>query len=395
MSGFFLSFRMNWKEQFLLDPAIHFLNFGSFGACPKEIFARYQELQLMLEREPVQFITKTGMELLADSRKALAAYLDCHTDDLVYTTNPSYAMNTVIKSLDLKPGDEVLSTNLEYGAMDRTWDYYCERSSAHYIRAEIELPIQSKERFIEQVLSRFSSRTKVFFISHITSATGFILPVKELVDEANRRGVLTIVDGAHVPGHIELSLRELNADIYTGACHKWMMAPKGASFLHVKREEQEWIDPLVISWGYKSLFPSHSRFLDYHQTNGTRDFSAFLTIPACINYMAKHNWRDMARTMQRDAIQFAGEIQAEFDFTPIAPLNSDWVPQLFSIPVQTDDPQGLQNELFENYRIEIPVTQHENRHFIRYSFQAFTSEEDKQALKKALRDLDKKYGLFA
>lgn len=394
MSGFFLSFSMNWKEQFLLDPTIHYLNFGSFGACTKEIFAHYQELQLMLEREPVQFITKTGMDLLAKSREALADYIDCHADDVVYTTNPSYAMNTVIRSIELKAGDEVLSTNLEYGAMDRTWDYYCDKSGAKYLRSEIDLPIQSKEGFIAQVLKDFSPRTKVLFISQITSATGLVLPVKELVDEANKRGILTIVDGAHVPGHIELSIRALNADIYTGACHKWMMAPKGASFLHVKPEHQHWIDPLVISWGYQSAFPSHSQFLDYHQTNGTRDFTAFLTIPTCINYMAKHNWREMARKMQSEVIQFAKEIQEEFQFQPLAPIDPEWIAQLYSIPIHTQDPQALQRELFESFRIEIPVTQHGERHFIRYSFQAFTSEEDKEALRDALRELNQKYGLF-
>jgi isopenicillin-N epimerase len=378
---------MNYKELFLLDPEVTFLNFGSFGACPKEIFLEYQAIQLELEREPVQFITRTGLDKLHSSREALASYINCHPDDLVFMVNPTYAINTIARSLNLKPGDEILSTDLEYGAMDRTWEYYCEQSGAKYVRNPITLPIRSKEDFLNEFWSACSDHTKVIFVSHITSATGIILPVEEICDEARKRGLLIILDGAHVPGHIPLDIQKLDPDVYTGACHKWMMAPKGVSFLYVKREQQSWVDPLLISWGYQSEFPSHSQFLDYHQTAGTRDFSAFLTIPACLRFMEKYNWAEVANINRQRTNKLAEEFMCFFNFTPISPLNQDWLGQLFSIPIQTSDPQSLQRLLFDEYRLELPVARNGKHTFLRFSVQAFNTGSDYERLKEVMIQL--------
>jgi isopenicillin-N epimerase len=264
----------NLKSQFLLNPEIAFFNFGSFGACPKPIFEDYQKWQRELEYEPVQFITVNGPNYLKASRQALAQYIHCNADDLVFTPNPSYAVNIIAKGLKLEAGDEVLSTNLEYGALDRTWNFYCKKSGAVFVRQPISLPLVSKDQFIEEFFKGAGPKTKAIFISQITSTTGLIFPVKEICALAKQKGLFTIVDGAHVPGHIPLDLSQLEADVYTGACHKWMMTPKGSSFLYIKKEFQPF-DPLVVSWGYDSAAPSHSRFLDYHQMQGTRDYSAF------------------------------------------------------------------------------------------------------------------------
>ncbi len=245
----------NLKSQFLLNPEITFLNFGSFGACPKPVFAEYQKWQLELEKEPVQFIAVNGPQNLKTSREALAGYINCVADDLVYVTNPSYAINIIAKSFNLNAGDEILSTNLEYGALDRTWRYYCKKAGAKYIKQPINLPLVSKEKFIEDFFKGLTKKTKAIFISHITSSTALIFPAKEICEAAKAKGLMTIVDGAHVPGHISLNLAELQADVYTGACHKWMCAPKGCSFLYIKKEFQNLFDPLIISWGYESLYP--------------------------------------------------------------------------------------------------------------------------------------------
>ena len=263
------------KSKFLLRPDITFLNNGSFGACPKEVFADYQKWQLELEQEPVQFITINSYTYLAESRKALSDYIHCDAEDIVFVTNPSYDVNIIAKSFDLQEGDEILSTNLEYGACEKTWNYYCKKSKAKFIKADIQLPLVSTENFIEQFFSGLTSRTKMIFISQITSTTGLVLPVAEICAKAKQLGLITFVDGAHTPGQLPLNLTELQADIFTGACHKWLMAPKGCSFLYVKKELQHLFDPLVVSWGYDSAKPSSSLFLDYHQLQGTRDISAF------------------------------------------------------------------------------------------------------------------------
>ncbi len=186
------------KKYFLLRDDITYLNFGSFGACPKPVFEQYQQFQLELELEPVQFITVNGLNYLAAAREALGNYLHCDKDDLVYVTNPSYAVNAVAKSFGLKPDDEILTTDLEYGACDKTWEYYCQKTGAKYIRQHIPLPIQSKEDFIATFFKGLSNKTRLVFISHITSSTGLRLPVEEICAIAKEKGLLTFVDGAYL-----------------------------------------------------------------------------------------------------------------------------------------------------------------------------------------------------
>ena len=372
------------SEQFLLNPAITFLNFGSFGACPKPVFEEYQRFQLELERDPVQFITVKGIDYLRESREALAKYIHCDASDLVYTPNPSFAMNIVAKNLELKSGDEILSTDLEYGAMDRTWKHWCERSGAKFVRQPISLPLASKEHFIEEFWKGCSGNTKAIFISAITSTTGLIFPVKEICAEAKKRGLLTIVDGAHVPGHLPLNLSELEADIYTGASHKWMMTPKGSSFLYVKKEFQSWMEPLVVSWGYDAVFPSDSQFLDYHQFNGTRDFSAYLTIPKAIDFMEEHNWWDIASECRKLVLENVQRFCDLVGSKPLAPLTEEFFGQMASIPIVTKDPLALKSELFHVHKIEIPVMPHGDKVYLRYSLNAFNSQEDLDKLDKAV-----------
>ena len=257
------------KQHFLLRPDITFLNFGSFGACVKPVFERYQQFQRELEEDPVQFITVTGPRYLQEAREALGTYIGCGADDTVFVTNPSYAVNAVAKSFSLQPGDEVLTTDLEYGACDRTWDYYCKKAGARYVRQPIPLPLQSREQFLDAFFSGLSPRTKLIFISHLTSSTALRLPVELVCERARQEGIPVFIDGAHAPGHVPLDLAALDPDYYTGACHKWMMTPKGSSFLYAKKDKQNGIDPLIVSWGYQALFPSSSQFLDYHQFDVT------------------------------------------------------------------------------------------------------------------------------
>ncbi len=375
------------KSQFLLNPDITYLNFGSFGACPKSIFEDYQQWQLELETEPVQFVTVKGPRYLKASREALAQYIHCDADDVVFVTNPSYGINIIAKSLKLNSGDEILSTNLEYGALDRTWNYYCKKAGAKYVRQPVTLPVVSKEQFIEDFFKGISNKTKAIFISHITSATALIFPVKEICEMAKAKGLFTIVDGAHVPGHIPLNIEELDPDIYTGACHKWMCSPKGCSFLYVKKEWQHLFDPLLISWGYDSVAPSHSQFLDYHQTQGTRDFSAFLTVPKTIQFLQENNWPEVAMNCRQLAHSNYVRFCNLFNTKPLCLVTEEFLGQMCSIPIVTSRPEKLHQLLFEKYRIEIPVMKQDDLVFIRYSIQAFNSQQDLDKLFDALVEI--------
>ena len=278
----------NIKELFYLNPDITYLNHGSFGACPIDTMNKYFKLQRQLENQPIDFLANNINESLKTARSHLAKFVNCNLNDLVFFPNPSTALNMVIKSLDLKKGDEVLTTNHEYGALVKTWRYICTQTSSKYIEYSPDLPLKSPSDFINGLLEKISDKTKVIFISQITSPTGLVFPVKKLCKVARENNILSIIDGAHVPGHIDLSIKDINPDIYVGACHKWMMSPKGASFLYVKNEIQKIMKPLVISWGWESdsddfmIKSGNSPFLDHHQWQGTNDISPYLIIPDVI-----------------------------------------------------------------------------------------------------------------
>ncbi len=375
------------KDQFLLRDDITYLNFGSFGACPKPVFTKYQQFQLELEQEPVQFIGVQGLQYLKKSRIALGTYLNAAPNDLVYVANPTFAVNIIAKSFSLKPGDEVLSTNIEYGACERTWSYYCKKTGAEFKRQTIRFPLEDKEDFIKQFRGGITAKTKLIFISHITSSTGLRLPVEEICALAKEKGILTFIDGAHAPGQIPVDLEGIGADMYTGACHKWMMTPKGCSFLYIKKELQHLFDPLIISWGYKALFPSDSQYLDYHQMNGTRDFSAFLTVPYAIDFMQQNNWDKVSAGCRKLTIDNAPEFCKVLNTQPIAAFTEDFILQLYSAEIKTPEPEKLHRYFYDNYKIEIPVMRQADKIYLRYSINAFNNQSDLDKLFNSIKKI--------
>jgi isopenicillin-N epimerase len=382
------------KEKFLLNPEVHYLNHGSFGACPKSVFEDYQNWQLKLETDPLQFIVKTGQAALDRSRQAMADYIHCDEQDIVFMPNPTTALNTVIRSLDLQEGDEILTTNQEYGALDRTWDYYCTKSGAKYVRGNISLPLVSKEKFLEEFWKGLTPKTKIIYLSHITSSTALIFPAQEICDRAKELGLMCIVDGAHVPGHIPLDIKKLDPDVYTGANHKWLLAPKGNTFLYVRKELQDRIDPLIISWGYEARYPSESKFQDYHQYNGTKDFSSYLIIPACLDFFETNHWEQEKVKCREQLKHYYPIVAQELDSAPICPLSDEFLGQICSIPIQTKDPVALKEHLFDAYQIEIPVTRMDDDCFLRISFQAYNSEKEIEILINAIREIKKQTDLL-
>lgn len=375
------------RDQFLLNPEVIHLNHGSFGACPKSIFENYQHWQLQLERDTVAFFARKGPELLKVSREALAAFVGCKAQDVVYVMNPSYAINIIAKSFPLETGDEILSTDLEYGAMDRTWNYYCRKAGAKYVQAHISLPLCSKQQIVDEFFKELTPRTKAIFISHITSSTAVILPVQEICAKAKQLGLITIVDGAHVPGHIPLNLSELEADIYTGACHKWLLTPKGSSFLYVNPEFQSLFDPLVISWGFESQYPSDSRFIDYHQLQGTRDFSAFLTIPKALQFRIDNHWENVSAEARKISISNYERFADAANGRMTCPPSDTFLGQMCSLQISCPDFVQLGGLLYDKFRIEIPVFEHGKDVYIRYSVQGYNSQQDLDALFSALEEI--------
>ena len=381
------------KSLFLLDQNVIYLNHGSFGACPRPVFEAYQRWQRELERQPVLFLDRKVDELLRTSRERLGAYLGADADDLVYFPNPTTAVNMVARSLAsprnafLRPGDEILTTDHEYGAMDRTWRFICRRIGACYVRQPIPLPMTTQEELVERFWGGVNERTRVIFISHITSPTALIFPVAEICRRARQAGLLTIVDGAHAPGQVDLDLSELGADFYAGACHKWLCAPKGAAFLYARREVQGWLEPLVVSWGWQSERPGASRFVDYHQWQGTRDIAAFLAVPAAIDFQTEHDWPRVhaeCHELVRYARRAIGEMTG---LEAICPDSPELYVQMATIPLPPCDAEELKRRLYDERRIEVPIINWNARQFVRVSIQGYNTPEDVEALIAALQEL--------
>ena len=374
------------REPFLLDPDVVFLNHGSFGATPAPVFDEYQRLQREMERQPVRWLQREADDRLAAARAALAAYVGCDHDEVVYFPNPTQAINMVARSLRLEPGDEVLATDHEYGAMDRTWRVVCADAGARYVQAHVPVPLPpTADEVVERIWAAVTPRTRVLFISHITSATAVRFPVEELVQRGRDAGLVTIVDGAHVPGHIPLDVRAVGADFYTGAPHKWLCAPKGTTFLYARRDVQHLLRPLVVSWGWESLTPSGSTFVDHHEWQGTRDLSPFLATPAAIAWTQANDWpaqQARSHAMVRTAIERVDAL------TGLASMYPDdgftWYGQMAVALLPDVDVAELKRRLYDEFLVELPVHRFADQPMLRVSVAAYTVDSDIDALVDAL-----------
>ena len=353
------------KELFLLDPEVVFLNHGSFGACPRPVFEAYQRYQLELERRPVELLTRRYHELLDSARTRLAAYVGADPDGLVVVPNATAGVNMVARSLRLGPGDEVLATDREYGAVDIVWRFVCERTGATYAHARPE-----------GLWDAVTERTRVISVSHVASPTGEILPVEAICRRARAAGILTLVDGAHAPGQLALDLDAIGADAYAGNCHKWLCAPKGAGFLWVGPRLRDVVEPLIVSWDWEG----ETEFAARHGWQGTRDPAAFLAVPDAIDFQAEHDWEAVRRRChglaveaQRGVAELAG---IEPPPGPFAQMSSAELP-----PCNTD---RVQQRLLDEHDIEVPCREWHGSPLIRISCQAYNDERDVERLLDAL-----------
>ncbi len=376
--------------EFLLDPGIHFLNHGSFGACPRRVFASYRRWQLRLERQPVLFLGREHGAHLRKARASLGEYLNADPDDLAFVPNATHGVNLVAASLDLGPGDEVLATDHEYGACDFAWQDRCDRSGAVYLRRPVGPPFLSGAGMAEAFWSGVTPRTRAIFMSHVSSPTALRLPVEEICRRARAAGIVTLIDGAHAPGQIPLDLTAVGADFYTGNCHKWMMAPKGSAFLHVRRELQDGVRALVVSWGYRTPpgGGSGSRFLDLLQWSGTSDPAAYLAVTDAILFQARHDWESV-RLECHDLLRTTlDRIADATGLEPAYPPGSDAYAQMAVAPLpDTLDLSSAKARLYDEYRVEVPLIQWGERKFVRVSIQGYNTGSDTEALLSGLRGI--------
>ncbi|MCX6277776.1 MAG: aminotransferase class V-fold PLP-dependent enzyme [Bacteroidetes bacterium] len=377
-----------------IDPQVVYLNHGSFGACPRVILEKQQRYRQMLEKEPIQFLMKNIEGLLDNSREKVASFINANPEDIVFVQNATTGVNTVFRSLKFMQGDEIIYTNHIYGACKKTLEYISRQTGAKLVEAVYPFPIGSSEQIVQAVLEKVTPRTRIALIDHITSATALIHPVETIVKELDKRGIDTMIDGAHALGSIPLSLNEIGAAYYTANCHKWLCSPKGAAILHVRKDRQKEIVPVVISHAGYDAEPFTERFF----WPGTWEPSAVLCVADAIDYMGSllpGGWNAIMKRNRdlcleaRNLICGALEIDRPCPDSMVASMAS------FPVSVSRDEISHdyksfdlLQERLFNEYGIEIPVWnwQEPGSRLTRISVQLYNCMEQYQYLTKALKD---------
>lgn len=383
-----MSARRHWK----LDPDVLFLNHGSFGACPIPVLeaqARYRE---ELEREPVRFFEDRAEPLLDAARAALAAFAGADPDDLAFVPNATAGVATVLRSLRLDAGDELLTTDHTYNACRNALEAAAAPAGARVVVAKVPFPLRGPDDVAGPLLAAVTPRTRLALVDHVTSQTALVFPIARIVRELAARGVDTLVDGAHAPGMVDLDLRALGAAFYTGNCHKWLCAPKGAAFLHVRRDKQG-IRPLCVSHGANSPRTDRSRFRLEFDWAGTDDPTPYLCVPDAIRFLGSLHaggWPAL-RAANHDAAIEAQGLLAEALRVP-RPAPPEMLGSMASLPLPDADrpPPGtldpLHVRLYREHRIEVPVFPWPapRGRLVRVSMAAYSTLDEVRALARAL-----------
>ncbi len=387
-----MSLRAHWT----LDPDVVFLNHGSFGACPREVLVYQSELRAQLERQPVAYFLRDLEPLHFEAPRAMGAFLGGHADDLAFVTNATTGVNAVVRSLEFEPGDELLTTNHEYNACANVMRYAAGRAGAKVVIATIDTPVRTEDDLVEPILASVTDRTKLAVLSHVTSPTAIVFPMARIVRELGARGVDVLVDGAHAPGMIDLDIESIGAAYYTGNCHKWMCAPKGAGFLHVRRDKQDGIVPTNVSHGYNATRTDTSRFRNLFDWVGTCDPTPFLCVPRALDVvggMLEGGWPAVRAHNRALALRGATLIADRLGTQLLAPPELLGSIASFAIAVDPGEPAAsalfadpLHDRLRDEFSIEVPVIpwpEHPRR-LVRVSAQLYNGLPDYEALADTL-----------
>lgn len=389
----------NWRSYWSLDPAITFLNHGSFGACPIPVLEQQQAFRSQLEAEPVRFFESEFEPLLDASRQELASFIGATAADLVFIPNATTGVNTVLRSLcwplgnvrPLQSGDELLTTNHEYNASRNALNFVAQYTGATVVIAKIPFPLASTEEAIEALLAKVTPRTRLVLLDHVTSQTGLVFPLQTLVKELSSRNIEVLVDGAHAPGMIPLNLKESGVAYYTGNCHKWLCAPKGAAFLYIRPDQQSAIRPLTISHGANSPRSDRSAFHLEFDWTGTGDPTPYLCVAKAIQFLGSllpQGWTGLMAHNRSRVLEVRQQLCQILNI-PV-PCPEALIGSMATIPLPNGSSTWLQSRLLQHYGIEVPIIPWQEPPFdrlLRVSVQIYNTVADYDRLAKALLEL--------
>ena len=383
----------DWRGEWSLREGVTFLNHGAFGLIPRAVQAARFAWQDRWCADPVDFVYRQFEPALRASYEALSRFVGGSPRDFLWCDNATFGMNIVAESLDLKPGDEVLLTDHEYGAVRRIWQKRCEKVGAKVVVQRLPLPLISEEEIVAKFLSAVTERTRIIVVSQVTSPTAVILPVAEICREAKQRfGITVCIDGPHAVAMQPLNLRELGCDFFCASCHKWLCAPNGSGFLYATPKWQSKLEPLIVSWG-GSVGGFAPSWQDEFHWSGTRDASAFFAVPPAIHFLEQaslNEFRQHGHTLARYARNQLLEVTGT---TPLTPDEERWFGTMVAIPLSTQgkgppapgqrDP--LQEALWHRHQIEIPITWWQGLRLLRVSCHLYNMPADIDHLVESLR----------
>jgi isopenicillin-N epimerase len=379
-----------FAQFWLLDPTVTFLNHGSFGACPIPVLEHQQALRQQLERQPLLFLGREIESRLDAARSHLATFLQADPANLVFVPNATTGVNAVLRSFPFQPGDAVLTTNQEYNACRNALNFVAEKLGLEILVAHILYPIADPQQAIDAILTAITPNTKLALIDHVVSQTGLVLPIETIIAALNDRGIQTLIDGAHAPGMLPLNLQNLDATYYSGNLHKWVCSPKGAAFLYVASNQIDAIHPTTISHGRNDPRTGRSRFHLEFDWTGTGDPTAYLSVPKAIELMGSllpGGWDELMQHNRTQAIAARNHLAQELQL-PL-PCPESMIGSLATLPLSDGDYFQLQTQLWEEYRIEVPIVPFPSsqQRILRISSQIYNHPQEYEYLAKVLKTL--------
>lgn len=381
-----MNFGAACRPHFSIESDLIFLNNGSFGAPPHSVLEAQAAYRATAERSPIYFFREILPQYLREAAEHLGSFIGADGATLAFAENATTAINAVILSTapSLRTDDILLTTDHVYGAVRQTLNRYAEWTGAKVVEVSVPFPLLDSGEIIEAIRDALTPQVKFAVFDHITSPSGIIFPIQDIVNLCRERNIPILVDGAHAPGMVELNIERLGADWYVGNCHKWMFAPKGCAFLYTAPERQKETHALITSHGYGKGYTSEFDF------TGTKDYSAFPAVRDALKFYRENGGlKKIAAYNQNLAVSMRQMLAEAWNVPPPAPQSL--IGALATLPIPENLPAdevtgwALHDELFDSHRIEVPITILKGHLWVRISAQIFNEPDDYRALAEAMQ----------